>query len=338
MKKFPISLFIFLVCLFFSVVFVAAAQETEFLSVSSKPFSYSSIAHPLRIPVMKHMNFPGSDIVIEEVLPKGELYDRYSVSYFSEHRKIYGVLAVPRRTAPINGFPAVLMAHVPPAEYQGSTEYTGLIDLLAKNGYVVFMPDLRGHGNSEGIAEGAYFSPVYTIDFLNAFASLIRHEDINPEKIGVWGHSMGGHIILRSTVIEKRIQSAVIWSGAVGSYADLLYHWNSNTVWNSSVDQNIVKPAQLVAQFGSFNDNPQFWSEISPTSYIHDISIPIQLHHSQYDQTVPAEFSQKLDRLLRQENKQSELYIYSHVNHDMEGPDTPLVLYRTLHFFNSTLQ
>jgi hypothetical protein len=36
------------------------------------------------------------------------------------------------------------------------------VDALARNGYIVFKSDYRGHGNSEGSAPGGYGSPAYT--------------------------------------------------------------------------------------------------------------------------------------------------------------------------------
>ncbi len=338
MKHLPVSLFVFVLCLFFSVVFVAAAQEKETPAKSTAP-EYSQVSYPLKIPVMQHMNFPGSDLVIEEILPKSTSSDRYIVSYLSEHKKIQGLLVMPRGFSQ-KKLPAILMAHgyVPPREYKNSEQYSDFIEFLAQNGYIVFMPDFRGNGESEGNAVGAYFSPGYTIDFLNAFSSLARQEDVDSERIGVWGHSMGGNIVLRSIIVQKDIKSAVIWSGVVGSYIDLLYHWNSNTAWNSHSDTEVVKPDKLITIYGDTQANPSFWHEISPTSYLHNISIPIQLHHAVEDRIVPAEFSQKLETMLEKENKQTELYLYSHANHDMVGSDTPTIWYRTLHFYNSTLQ
>jgi dipeptidyl aminopeptidase/acylaminoacyl peptidase len=340
MKKNPVFLFVLLVCLFSSVVFVATAQEKEKYSPVQHPITFPYESDPLRIPVMQNINFPGSEIVIEEVLPKGQNYNRYTVSYHSNQSKIFGIMAIPTVQPPSTGFPAVLMAHgyVPPEEYIGSNEYPELIDTLAGNGYVVFMPDLSGHGKSQGEAEGAYFSPEYTIDFLNALSSLSRQKDVDSQKIGVWGHSMGGQIVLRSLVVDKRIKSAVIWSGVVGTYTDLLYHWNSNTAWSSSQDEQIIRPDKLIAQYGSINTNPHFWQEISPLSYLNNINAPIQLHHTLHDHIVPAEFSQKLAGMLENKQKTVELYTYDTDDHDIKGEDLTVVLSRTLQFFNSTLQ
>src|SRR6185503_20400178 len=83
----------------------------------------------------------------------------------------------------------------------------------------------RGHDRSEGQAGGVYTEPNYTIDVLNAVASVKRYPDADPNRIGMWGHSMGGYITLRSMVITRDIKAGVIWGGVVASYPDMLTRW-----------------------------------------------------------------------------------------------------------------
>ncbi len=327
------------ICLFFSIVFVAAAQEKSHSNSTVQPFPYTEYTHPLLIEVMEKVSYSGSEIVIEEELPSGKNYDRYIASYLSENQKIYALLAIPRHKQQFKGFPAVILAHgyVPPKEYITGELYSELIDTLANNGYVVLMPDLRGHGKSAGNAQGAYFSAAYTIDFLNALSSLQRYKEVNPAKIGAWGHSMGGAIVLRSLVVTNKIHSASIWAGVVGTYTDLLFHWNKSTVWNSSTDQEVVRPDVLERQFGSINENPDFWNKISPHSYLKNVSVPVQLHHAVDDPIVPVEFSQKLNGMFEALNKDVELHTYSGSDHELISEDNTAVR-TTLYFFDSTLR
>lgn len=327
-------------CLFFSIVFVATAQEGQQSTIIEQPFAYTEYTHPLLIEVMKNISYPGSEIVIETELPKGAGHDRYIASYISDNKKIYAFLAVPRQKQPPQGFPAVILAHgyTPPREYITGELYPDLVNTLAENGYIVFMPDFRGHGNSQGEAEGAYFSPGYTVDFQNAIASLVRYKGVNSEKIGAWGHSMGGNVVLRSLVVNSKIRSASIWAGVVGSYHDILFHWNKATVWNSSTDQAVVRPAQLEDQFGDINKNADFWNKISPLTYLDSVASPVQLLHSVDDPIVPVEFSYKLSGMLNMIGKDVELRTYPGQNHDLIADEHTTAIENTLQFFDSTLR
>ena len=97
------------------------------------------------------------------------------------------------------------------------------MDGFAGNGYVVIRPDYRGHDKSEG-KRAAYGRPDYTIDVLNA-PSTSSDTRRRPERIGMWGHSMGGDITLRSMVTTKDIKAGVIWAGVVASYPDPMSRW-----------------------------------------------------------------------------------------------------------------
>ena len=185
------------------------------------------VPNPLQISAMRAREYPGSDITIEETLDPGVNYDRYYVSYRSEGLKIYALMTVPNEEKPATGWPVIIFNHgfIPPDVYVSTERYVAYVDLIARSGYIVFRSDYRGHGNSEGDARGAYGSPDYTVDVLNAVASMKRYPDADPNRIGMWGHSMGGYITLRSMVITKDIKAGVIWGGVVASYPDLLTRW-----------------------------------------------------------------------------------------------------------------
>jgi dienelactone hydrolase len=61
-----------------------------------------------------------------------------------------------------------------------------------------------------------------TVDVLNALASVARYPDADPDRIGMWGHSMGGTITLRAMVVTDTIWAGVIWAGVVAPYPDLV--------------------------------------------------------------------------------------------------------------------
>ena len=123
---------------------------------------------------MRAREYPGSDIVIEQVLDPGVNYNRYYVSYLSEGLKIYALMTVPHGEKPATGWPVIIFNHgfIPPDVYVTTERYIAYVDLIARSGYIVFRSDYRGHGNSEGEAGGAYSRPDYTVDVLNAVSSM----------------------------------------------------------------------------------------------------------------------------------------------------------------------
>jgi len=163
---------------------------------------------------MRARDYPGSDITIEQTLDPGVNYSRYYVSYRSEGLKIYALMTIPNGEKPVTGWPVIIFNHgyIPPEIYRTTERYVAYVDLIARNGYIVFRSDYRGHDQSEGEAGGAYSAPDYTVDVLNAVASMKHCPDADPNRIGMWGHSMGGYITLRSMVVSTDIKAGVIWA------------------------------------------------------------------------------------------------------------------------------
>jgi len=294
------------------------------------------IPHPLDINGMRQRDYPGSEVTIERVLDPGVNYSRYYVSYLSEGLKIYALMTVPNGEKPITGWPVIIFNHgyIPPDVYVTTERYIAYVDLIARSGYIVFRSDYRGHDRSEGVARGAYSNPDYTIDVLNAVSSMKQYPDADPNRIGMWGHSMGGYITLRSMVIRDDIKAGVIWAGVVGSYPDLLYNWRRGT---SASPDSASRPggwrSTLAATYGSPEENPEFWNSISANSFLNDISGPVQLHHGTADTDVPVEFSETLFYELLAVDKYVELYKYDGDNHNISNYFST-AMRRTIEFFD----
>ena len=294
----------------------------------------TAVPFPLQIDAMRARQYPGSDIVVESVLDPGVNYSRYLVSYLSEGLKIYALMTIPNGEKPSTGWPVIIFNHgfIPPDVYVTTERYIAYVDLIARSGYIVFRSDYRGHGNSEGEAGGAYSRPDYTVDVLNAVASMKRHVDADPNRIGMWGHSMGGYITLRSMVITGDIKAGVIWAGVVASYPDLLTRWRRGTSPPSTPRPGSWRTT-LIDTFGSPEENPEFWSSISANSYLADLSGPIQLHHGTADEDVPLEFSELLYYQMLEAEQYVELYKYDGDNHNISNYFST-AMQRTIEFFD----
>lgn len=298
--------------------------------------------HPLSIEALRKGEYPGSDIVIEQTLSAGSNYSRYIASYRSEGLKIYALLTVPQNGRPKTGWPVIIFNHgyIAPSEYRTTERYVEYTDAFSRNGYIVFKPDYRGHGNSDGNPEGAYYSPVYTIDVLNAVSSIKRFKDADINKIGMWGHSMGGSITLRSMVVSKDIKAGVIWAGVVASYKDMAQNWRrSRPFVPSQREQATRRPGRqaLIEKYGDFDKNPKFWESIAPISFVKDISGPIQIHHGTADEEVPILFSQRLNEALKNAGKNVEFYTYAGDDHNLSNNLT-VALQRSVDFFDKYLK
>jgi dipeptidyl aminopeptidase/acylaminoacyl peptidase len=287
--------------------------------------------------------YPGSAITIEQALEPGANYSRYLAWYESDGLRIYGLLTIPNGEVPTGGWPAIVFNHgyIAPAAYRTTERYVAYVDQLARHGYIVFKIDYRGHDRSEGKALGAYGDPGYTTDVLNAVASLKAYPQVNPHKIGMWGHSMGGFLTLRAMVISSDIKAGVIWSGVVGSYPDMLCCWHHPSprvpTLSPDPDYHTSWRDQWVKLYGTPEENPAFWNALSANSYLEDLSGPLQIHHDTGDSEVPAKFSQNLYQELLAAGKTAEYYEYPGDDHNIANYFS-LAMQRTIEFFDMYLK
>lgn len=296
-----------------------------------------AFTHPLSIEYMRKGKYPGSAITFEQELDKGSNYGRYYVSYQSEGLKIYALMTIPNGEPPEDGWPAIIFNHgyIPPALYVTTERYANYVDQLARNGYIVFRSDYRGHDRSEGESRGAYGYPDYTIDVLNALASVKSYPEANPDRIGMWGHSMGGYLTLRCMVISNDIKVGVIWAGVVAPYSDLVYEWPEQEYEVPEI-ANQWRTA-LPETYGTPSENPAFWDAISANSYLTQLSGPIQLQHGTGDRQVPVGFSTSLYQQLTDLDIPVELYTYQNDDHNLTN-SFDVAMRRTIQTFNIYLK
>lgn len=301
------------------------------------PEGATAALFPMSIAAMRQGDYPGSEITVDEELAQGANYRRYYVYYLSEGLKIYALLTVPEGEMPAGGWPGIVFNHgyIPPEEYRTTERYIAYVDQLARSGYVVFRIDYRGHDHSEGDPQGAYGDPGYEVDVLNAVASLKRFPQVNPERIGMWGHSMGGYLTLRAMVISKDVKAGVIWAGVVSDYPDLLYNWPMGPLIPPANSRKWMD--DWVKEFGAPEQNPAFWASISANSYLADLSGPLQLHYGTSDEEVPPEFSEKLAQEIEAVGGNVSIYSYQGDNHNLTNYFN-LAMKRTIEFFDQFLK
>lgn len=292
------------------------------------------------IEVMRQQSYPGSEITFVETLDPGVNYDRYIVSYESEGNTIFALLTIPWGETPATGWPIVIFNHgyIPPDEYRTTERYINYTHGFSSQGYIVFRSDYRGHGNSEGVPIIAYRSPGYTADVLNGITAVKTLPQADPNRIGMWGHSMGGFITLRAMVVSPEIKAGVIWGGVVVSYEDIFNLWRRPQEDGPTPTPDPTRVARSLRnrwtqQYGTFAENPQFWASISANSYLDDLSGPIQLHHGTADKSVPHIFSEILHEEITAVNQLSELYLYNDDNHNI-SINFWTAMERSVTFFN----
>ncbi|MBW3541323.1 MAG: alpha/beta fold hydrolase [Planctomycetes bacterium] len=176
------------------------------------------------------------EIVSREETPQ---YIRYELTYSAEQRdRVAAWLLVPLKlTRPA---PAMLCLHqTTPLGKDEPAGFGGAADLhyaheLAVRGYVCLAPDYPGFGDSrwalsdhrgrygDGYASGtmkAIWNNIRALDLLESLPEVDR------DRIGVVGHSLGGHNAIFTAAFDRRIAAVVCSSGFTAFSRDDIASW-----------------------------------------------------------------------------------------------------------------
>ena len=318
-------------------IFWKRSSGLSFSNVSSSPIATPFLFQEITIPYLRERKYESTLGKLEEY-SQTESYTSYLTSYSSDGLKINGFLTKPKGGMVPGGFPAVVFVHgyIAPPLYETAERYGDYVDYLARNGFVVFKIDLRGHGESEGEAGGAYYSADYVVDTLNAYAALSGSGFVNQNKIGLWGHSMGGNVVFRSYVVKKDIP-VVIWAGAGYTYEDLVTYRivdNSYRAPESGTERARLRKL-LVDTYGSFSFDSPFWRQVVPTNFLEGVRGAIEVHHALDDQVVSSEYSRNLMRILEETNIAHQLFEYQTGGHNISGTAFGQAMSETVKFFKN---
>jgi len=265
-------------------------------------------------------------------------YTSYLTSYNSDGFKVNGLLTIPKGEGP---HPAIVFVHgyIAPTTYRTTEKYVDYVNYLARNGFVVFKIDLRGHGESQGEPGGSYYSGDYIIDTLNAYSALQNADFVNPAKVGLWGHSMAGNVLLRAIAVKKDIPAAVIWAGAGYTYSDLAqYRLMDRSYRPPSTDTERQRRRQLLNDtYGTFDPESWFWKLVPATNYLDGVKTAIEIHHSVNDDVVSIEYSRNLMGVLDKTDIPHELFEYQTGGHNLTGSSFTQAMQKSVDFFKNNL-
>lgn len=315
-----IKLFLLFIIAVFAGYFYLSRQKL------TAPIVIPPVLHPLSIEALRLHQFPDQPLtIVSEVSANSSI-----VSYSSDGLKLYALMITPKGTSPPGGWPIIIInhGHIPPSQYSTTQSYINTSNYFASQGFLVLKPDFRGHDKSEGVWNGSLLSrSEYTVDVLNLISTVNSIPNINPNRLFMYGHSMGGDVTLQVLEITSKIKAATLWAPAVTTMPEAISYFVKNRSTTS-------------ADFTQFNiQYPEFTakypiSQISPFDNLDKLSTPLNLHQGTADQSVPYAWGVTFDDKLKSLNKTVNFYSYPNDNHDIAGHFT-VALSRDVDFFNS---
>lgn len=301
-------------------------SQTSTATVTQTPDPYAGLS----IDSLTNRSYGGGELVVEQVLAVNSYFTRTLISYPSDGLKIYGFMNIPRQPAP--PYPVIIAIHgyIEPSIYNTLDYTTRYADALARAGYLVIHPNLRGYPPSD---EGEnLFRVGMAVDVLNLIA-LVKTRGgqpgplapANPKEIGLWGHSMGGGITTRVITVSPDVKAAVLY-GAMG--ADDQKNYERIFTYFSNGTRGLDELSYPIEAF----------ERISPLKYLDRIQAAVSIHHGVKDPDVPLQWSVDLCKRLQAMKKSVECFLYEGQPHTFHGEEDDLFTLRAVEFYDHYLK
>ena len=171
-----------------------------------------------------------------------------SVTFLSEKLKLSGVMHTPNDMAPGDKRAAFLILHGFGTSKDGSTPEI-MANMFCDWGYIALRFDFRSCGDSEG-ERGLIRCLDQVEDTKNALTWIASHDGVDPNRIGVIGHSFGAAVAAYAGGVDERIAAVISSCGwGDGDTKFQLQHigddWNKFTS-SLAEGKNVVTLASLI--------------------------------------------------------------------------------------------
>ena len=182
--------------------------------------------------------------------------------------------------------------------------YREIADTLGRRGIAVLRLDDRGMGASTGSAAGVT-SEAFADDIRAAIAYLRTRKDIDPDRIGVIGHSEGGSIAPMIAATDPRLKAMVVMAGSGEKGIEISMAQNKFLVDHDTTLTPTKRDSILRAARASLDPENQkdpwvkFWMSYDPAPTARQVKAPVLILQGATDRQVPADQAEKLAALVR---------------------------------------
>lgn len=265
-----------------------------------------------------------SPLTVTGILYEEPEFVAVTFDYYSEGKKISGVMNFPKNVNTDQALPVILMVRgfVHEDEYEPGSGTQHAAQHYVKQGYITVAPDFLGFGTSDpqpgDALEARYVKPVNVIDLLASIEKFNLQPIIYQKKVlgrfdsthlGMWGHSNGGQIALSVLEITRRPIPTILWAPVTKPFPYSVLYFT-----DESEDQGKSLRWMLANFEKDYNID-----EFTIGQHLSEITANIILHQGTVDDAVPVSWSDDFYSLLAGKGKKQQIQYYKYAgdNHGL---------------------
>lgn len=253
------------------------------------------------------------------------------VSFTCEGDRIAGTLYLPKTQGP---HPALVWVHGAGKDERLSWGDGAFLGPFVRNGLAVFSFDKRGAGESEGHCcpgDHGHFN-LATADVVAAVATVRRHRDVDPARVGLIGASQAGWIAPRAAVDSGHVSFVVLAAPGVVTFGQ--EHAYEELTGGNGSDKPFPTEAEIARKL---DDAGPSGFDVVP--YLRRMNVPTLWLLGGRDQEIPLRATLAILRRLQSSGKAYTIRVYRGANHGLFDvpPTDPRAMPDTLDWLRETV-
>jgi dipeptidyl aminopeptidase/acylaminoacyl peptidase len=222
--------------------------------------------------------------------------------------------------------PMVVLVHGGPASAHHAA-WPQVAGTLASQGFYVLLPNPRGsYGQGEEFTRGNVKDFGYgdLRDILGGVEAAVREAPVDAGRVGIYGWSYGGYMVMWAVTRGDRFRAAVAGAGVAN--------------WQSYYGQNRIDK-WMIPYFGAtVYEDPWIYARSSPITFIDKVKTPTLILQGELDSEVPAPQAYEFWHALKTLGIETQLVIYPGVGHHLDPPSDRDRIRRVLDWFAAHLR
>lgn len=282
---------------------------------------------------LKETKFSESPITFGKLLKDDNFFVSYVFYFNIEGKKASGLANIPKKEGT---YPVIVMfrGYVDKEKYSIGEGTKRAGEVFAQNGFITLAPDFLGYGESASPSASSieerfqtYTTALTLLASVGNINSSLQRNEFNAQadtgKIGIWGHSNGGHIALSVLEITGKSYPTVLWSPVSKPFPySILYY-------TDELNDRGKFLRKVLSDFEKDYDVELY----SPLNYYQWLEAPIQLHQGAADELVPQKWSNELVESLEKLQKDVDYFLYPGDDHNLQPNGWSLAVERSMAFY-----
>ncbi len=222
--------------------------------------------------------------------------------------------------------PVIVIVHGGP-EGQSRPAFSFLIQYFVRNGYAVFVPNVRGsvgYGKAYSHLDDVEKRMHSVADLAHGAEWLKTQPCIDGDRLVVYGGSYGGFMVLSALTTYPDL-----WVAGV----DIVGISNFVTFLENTSD---YRRAHREAEYGSLERDRDFLERISPSNHVDRITAPLLVIHGENDPRVPVSEAAQIVEALKSRDVPVEFMVFDDEGHGIVKLKNKLVMYPAVVDFLNT--